>query len=143
MGKPRVRSPTLKDAVRQNCYSILFGFALEEAGSRHPGRAGFRLIRICAVSCSIPFHDPQGSVLVQGPDGDVNQVSVKWTLAQCDLKTGVFRIFVQPGTYHVSFTGYPLTLPSNAEIGGTNLPLTVYVDPHRLTQVRIGINWGI
>ena len=96
-----------------------------------------------AVSCSIPFHDPQGSVLVQGPDGDVNQVSVKWTLAQCDLKTGVFRIFVQPGTYHVSFTGYPLTLPSNAEIGGTNLPLTVYVDPHRLTQVRIGINWGI
>src|SRR6266571_4999619 len=77
------------------------------------------------------------------PDGDVNQVSVKWTLAQCDLKTGVFRIFVQPGTYHVSFTGYPLTLPPNGEIGGTNLPLTVNVEPHRLTQVEIGINFGI
>ena len=96
-----------------------------------------------AVSCSIPFPDPQGSVLVQGREGSVNQVSVGWTLTQCDLKTGVFRIFVQPGNYHVSFAGYPLTLPSNIEVGGTNLPLTVNVEPRGLTQVEIGINFGI
>jgi len=96
-----------------------------------------------AVSCSIAFPDPQGSVLVQRPDGNVNQVSVRWALTPCDLKTGVFRILVQPGNYHVSFTGYPLTLPSNAEVGGTNLPLTVNVEPRRLTQVEIGINFGI
>src|SRR5947208_1066207 len=40
--------------------------------------------------------DPQGSVPVRGPDGNVDQVSVSWTLTQCNLKTGVFRIFVQP-----------------------------------------------
>src|SRR5437899_12057881 len=66
--------------------------------------------------------DPQGSVPVRRPDGNVDQVSVSWTLTQCNLKTGVFRIFVQPGNYHVSFLGYPLTLPSNAEVGGTNCP---------------------
>src|SRR5207302_10652638 len=74
---------------------------------------------------SIPSHgnvtcqDPQGSVPVRVAHGNVDQFSVSWTLTQCNLKTGVFRIFVQPGNYHVSFTGYPLTLPSNAEVAPT------------------------
>ncbi len=96
-----------------------------------------------AVSCGIPFPDPQGNILAQGPDGNVIQVSVKWTLNQCDLKSGVFQVILPPGKYHVSFTGYPLTLPPNAQIGGTNLPLKVTVEPHQLTQVQIGINFGI
>jgi len=79
----------------------------------------------------------------KAPDGKIVQVSVEWTFTKCDLKTGVFQVLVHPGKYHVSFTGYPLTLPPNAEIGGTNLPLSVTVERHQLTQVEIGISHGI
>jgi len=64
-----------------------------------------------AVSCSLPFPDPQGSVLVQGLNGNIVQVSVQWNPTQCDLKTGVFRILEHLGNYHVSLTRYPMTLP--------------------------------
>ena len=63
------------------------------------------------VSCRIPFSDPQGNILAHGSNGDVIQVSVSWTLYRCDLKIGLFLVLLQLGKYHVSFTGYPMTLP--------------------------------
>ena len=96
-----------------------------------------------AVRCGIPFPDPQGKILAQGATGDIIQVSVNWKLYRCDLKSGVFQVILPPGKYHVGFTGYPLTAPANAQINLTNLPLNVTVRPHQLTQVRIGINFGI
>jgi len=131
---PQLRNWTVSNPVLEGLYGML---------SVPSGIKGSIAYDRGAVSCSYPFPDPQGSVLVQGPDGKIVQVSVEWTFTKCDLKTGVFQVLVPPGKYQVSFTGCPLTLPPNGEIGGTNLPLSVTVERHQLTQVEIGISRGI
>src|SRR5438093_13645891 len=131
---PQLRNWTVSNPVLEGLYGML---------STPSGIKGSIAYDRGAVSCSYPFPDPQGSALVQGPDGKIVQVSVEWTFTKCDVKTGVFRVLVPPGRYHVSFTRYPLTLPPNVEIGGTNMHLSITVQSHQLTQVEIGISQGI
>jgi len=131
---PQLRNWMVSNPVLEGLYGML---------SAPSGIKGSIAYDRGAVSCRYSFPDPQGSVLVQGPDGKIVQVSVEWTFTKCDLKTGVFQVLVPPGRYHVSFTGYPLTLPPNGEIGGTNLPLSITVQRHQLTQIEIGISHGV
>jgi hypothetical protein len=96
-----------------------------------------------ASVCSLPFPDPPGNVLVQSSHGNIIQAPVDWTFTHCDYKIGFFQILVPPGKYQVSFTGFALTSAPIAQVNLSNLPLTVVVEPDRLAQVHIGINFGI